>query len=79
MSPPQTKSGKIFFGQNYYVKFGHFGGKNEVKFRNSVNFRANIIKLGYFAIFSGKNHVKFGHFVIFSYIFFGQMCLAPSS
>jgi len=25
--------------------------------------------------FSGKYHVKFGHFVNFSYIFFGQKCL----
>ena len=41
-------------------------------------FRANIIKkLRYFGNFSGKNHVKFGHFVNFSYIFFGQKCLPP--
>jgi len=33
--PP--KIGKIFFWQ-LYVKFGHFSGKNHVKFRNFVNF-----------------------------------------
>ena len=27
--------------------------------------------------FSGQNNVKFGHFVNFSYIFFGQKCRAP--
>jgi len=27
--------------------------------------------------FSGKYQVKFGHFVSFSYIIFGQKCLAP--
>ena len=27
--------------------------------------------------FSGNYRVKFGHFVNFSYIFFGQKCLAP--
>jgi len=57
------KSGKYFSG-NYYVNFGHFSGKNHVKFGNFVNF-------------SGNNHVKLGHFVNFSYIFFGQKCLAP--
>jgi len=41
-------------------------------------FRANIIKLGNFDNFSRKNHVslKFGHFVNFSYIFFGEKCRA---
>jgi len=34
-------------------------------------------KFGYFDNFSGKSHVKFGHFVNFSYIFFGQKCRAP--
>jgi len=29
-----------------------------------------------FVHFSGKNHVKFAHFVNFSYILFGQKCLA---
>jgi len=29
---------KKYFSSNYYVKFGHFSGKNRVKFRNFVNF-----------------------------------------
>ena len=37
-------------------------------------FRAIIL---YIRAFSGKYHVKFGHFVNFSYIIFGQKCLAP--
>ena len=57
MCPP--KIGKNYFSANFYVKFGHFWGKNYVKFGN-------------FANFSGKNQVKFGYFVNFSYIFFGQ-------
>ena len=56
-----------YFSGNYFVKFGHF-------------FRAkNHVKFGNFVIFSGKYH-KLGHFFIFfhfSYIFFGQKCLAP--
>jgi len=58
--PP--KFGEKYFSGNY-VKFGHFSGKNCIKFRNFVNF-------------SGTNRVKFGHFVNFSYIFFGQKCCA---
>jgi len=27
-----------FFSDNFYVKFGHFSGKNHVKLRNFVNF-----------------------------------------
>jgi len=40
------KFGKIF-SVNYYVKFGHFSGKNHVKFGNFVNF-------------SGKHHKNSG-------------------
>jgi len=39
--PPKIRE-KMFF-VNYYVKFGHFWGKNHVKFGNFDNF-------------SGKNH-----------------------
>jgi len=42
--PPEKKSGKYFSG-NYYVKFGHFSGKNHVKVGDFVNF-------------SGKYHKK---------------------
>ena len=35
--PPSKKIGKMFFG-NYYVKYGHFSGKNLAKFGNFVNF-----------------------------------------
>jgi len=59
--PPQ-KIGKKYFSGNCYVKFGHFSGKNHIKFP-------------YFDNFSGKNHVKFTHFVNYSYTFFGQKCL----
>ena len=61
-SPPKNR--EKYFSANYYVKFGHFSGKNRVKFGNFDNF-------------SAKNDEKFGHFVIFSYIFFGQKCRAP--
>jgi len=47
---PQIRE-KYFWG-NYYVKFGHFSGKNRVKFGNFVNF-------------SGKYHKKFGYLIIF--------------
>ena len=74
--PPKIRK-QIFWG-NYYVKFGHFSGKNHVKFGNFVNFSGKYYKkFGYFANFSGKDHVKFGHFVNFSYVFFGQKCRAP--
>ena len=36
-SAPSKKSGKYFSG-NYYIKFGHFSGKNHVKCRHFVNF-----------------------------------------
>jgi len=55
--------GKYFSG-NYYVKLGHFSGKNDVKFGN-------------FADFLGKNLVKFGHFINFSYIFLGAKMSCP--
>jgi len=42
--PLPKKSGKYFSG-NYYVKFGHFSGKNHEKIGKFVNFfPANIIK-----------------------------------
>ena len=56
-------SGKYFSGSYYDVKFGHFSGKNHVKFGNFVNF-------------SGE-YQKFGYFANFSYIFFRKRCLAP--
>jgi len=37
-----------YFRGNYYVKFGHFSGKNRVKFGNFVNFRAIVIKIRVF-------------------------------
>jgi len=48
---------------NYYVKFGHFGGKNRVKLGNFVNFfRAKIVYnsgifVNFHTYFSGKNAV----------------------
>jgi len=60
------KFGKKYFLGNYYVKFGHFSGKNHAKFENFVNFSGKYHKkFGYFDNFSGMN-VKFGHFVNFS-------------
>ena len=70
------KFGKKIFGQ-FYVKFGHFSGKNHVKLGNFVHFSGNVIIIRYFDNFSGKNHAKFGQFVNFSCIFFGQKCRAP--
>jgi len=40
-----------YFSGNYYVKFGHFSGKNHVKFWNFVNF-------------SGKYHKNLGILII---------------
>jgi len=40
---PPPKIPEKYFSGNYYVKFGHFGGKTHVKFRN-------------FVILSGKCH-----------------------
>ena len=37
-SPPPLKFGKENFSGNFCVKFGHFGGKNHVKFGQFVNF-----------------------------------------
>ena len=68
--PPKIRE-KNFSG-NFYVKFGHFSGKNHVKLKDFVNFSGKYKKIGYFDNFSGNNHVKFGQFVNFSYIFFGQ-------
>jgi len=35
---PPSKNRERYFSGNYCVKFGHFSGKNYVKFRNFVNF-----------------------------------------
>ena len=46
-----------YFSGNYYVKFGHFLGKNHVKFRNFVNFSGKYHKnSGILLFFSGKNY-----------------------
>ena len=42
MCPHSRK--KSFFPVNYYVKFGHFSGKNHVKFGNFVKFSAKYAK-----------------------------------
>ena len=76
MIQKKLKTGKYFLG-NYYVKFGHFSGKNHVEFGNFVNCSGKYKKLGYFAIFSGMNRVKFGHFVNFTYIFFRAKMSCP--
>jgi len=48
-SPPQKKKLKNnTFSGNYYVKFGHFSGKNRVKLGNVVNFSENVIKIRVF-------------------------------
>ena len=37
---PNPREGKILknFSDNYYAKFGHFSGKNRIKFGNFVDF-----------------------------------------
>ena len=72
------KFGKKIFGQ-FYVKFGHFSGKNHVKLGNFVHFSGNVIIIRYFDNFSGKNHAKFGQFVNFLYIFSGKNVVPPLS
>jgi len=42
--PPKIR-GKKFFGQLIQEIFGHFSGKNHVKFGNLYIFQANIIKI----------------------------------
>jgi len=37
-----------YFSGNYYVEFGHFSGKNHVKFVNFVNFSEKFIKIRVF-------------------------------
>jgi len=75
--PPKIRE-KYFWG-NYYEKFGHFSGKNHVKFRNFVNFSGKYHKnWGILIIFSGKSHVKFAYFVIFFiHIFRAKMSCPP--
>jgi len=53
--PPKIR--EKYFSGSYYVEFGHFSGKNHVKSGILLIFQANLIKIGYFDIFSGKNHV----------------------
>jgi len=48
--PPKVR--EKYFSGNYYIKFGHFSGKNHVKIRNSVNF-------------SGKYHENSDILIIF--------------
>jgi len=59
------KFGQKYFSGNYYVKFGHFSGKNHVKFWNFINFSGKYQKFGHKDNFSGKNRVKFGHIADF--------------
>jgi len=40
---PPLNSGKYFSG-NYYIKLGHFSGKNHVKFGNFVKFSSKYHK-----------------------------------
>jgi len=47
--PP--KFGKKIFGGNFYVKFGHFGGKDHVKLGNFVNFSGKYKNSGILIIF----------------------------
>ena len=60
--PPKKKKTEKFFSGNYYVKFGHFSGKNHVKLGNFVNFSGTRHKNSGILIFfhtysSGKNVV----------------------
>ena len=51
--PPQKKIGKKISG-NYYVKLGHFPGKNRVKFGNFVNFSGKYKNSGILIIFRAR-------------------------
>jgi len=51
-TPNKKNREKYFSGNNYYVKFGHFSGKNHVK-------------LGIFVNFSAKYHKNSGILIIF--------------
>jgi len=80
--PPPPKIRGKYFSDIYYIKFGHFPGKNHVKFANFVNFsekyykNSGILIFGEkyfsdiyyvkFGHFAGKNYVKFANFVNFS-------------
>jgi len=76
---PQKKIEEKYLSGNYYVTFGHFSGKNHVKFGNCVNFSGKYHKnYGILIFVSGKNHAKFRHFVNFSHIFFWHKYLTES-
>jgi len=47
--PPPPKIREKYISDNYYEQFGHFSGKNRVKFGNFVIF--------FIHVFSGKNVV----------------------
>ena len=62
--PPKIRE-KIFFQAIIMKNLGIFRAKIIQNWGILLIFRANIIKLGYFDNFSGKNRVKFWHFDIF--------------
>ena len=72
--PPQKK---YFGGQlnaNYYVKFGHFSGKNHVKFGNFVNYLGIYHKNSGILIIFGQESCKIPAFCqFFLHIFRAKM------
>jgi len=52
--PPPKIQEKFFWG-NYFVKFGHFSGKNHVKFWNFVDFSGKYKNLGILIIFGQES------------------------
>jgi len=48
MPPPPKKKNREKISGNFFVKFGHFSGKNQVKLGNSVNFSGKYHKIRVF-------------------------------
>jgi len=73
-----SKFGRIYFSGNYYVQFGHFSGKNRVKFRNFVNFSGKWNKnSGILIIFWARIMWISGILLIFHTYFSGKNVVPP--
>ena len=77
MPPPKKKIGKQFSG-NFYGKFGHFSGKNDVKLGNFVNFSGKYHKnSGILIIFRARIMQNSGILLIFYTYFSGKNVVPP--
>jgi len=77
--PPKKKFGEKYFSANYYVKFGHFLGKNRAKFGKFVNFSGKYHKNSGILIIFGQESCKIQAFCQFFciHIFRAKMACPP--